>query len=711
MPKESARSEYLRKCLNVSFQADAFRPGKFFSRWFREAGSSHLFVFKKNLKVTNLQVAELHALMRVHTKRRSTGEHVRDFQALSLKEFNASVQSIVESFVKSKPKATDLDLIADLYSDLLEDVVVMDLFFGSCAVFLPHDLEVDLAAVCAQSGYIHSCGPSLLNRNITKAEKSELFSALRAYISKRAANNSPARFIVYAHEEFTDHDRYLAGELRDGLDDLKLYMDKYFIGNESLVAVLKEMRSHAPFIEHLEIPEPGHYPKALQNETALVTAANESPTLWLIVDHKPGRDIWHKGDEQYFLVYEQSYINQNPLYLFDENKPAWIDHTTIAHTLVSAMINITRPWWPSTKVCIGDPFVGSGTTWIEALKFEPDAICLDNEPIASQLVSDNLEFIFMSQDRLEDMCKMLEQVSEIDPTTKIYRVGTEPGRYASPRNRPPFEEDFFWALDRYEEACPDQHSREVEIDNELAGKLAIGGFERRVIFYVALRTHRRNLPAFERDAVLWGKAFKREASQLVSQMREFLRLRKRAQRGEVVDRYKTIVFPGKYSRACSVDLSGQAGVCKEVPKVVKCADARSLPPGSCDVILTDPPYGLNAEYDRRELAKLYQDVLPVMIDALRPEGQLVFAVPDWTHIGRQVPFFMTKQFITQQVLAAAEKLGKEVVQSAYTVPAPGAAFRPPYYWESDRALRRAIVHFRIRDLERAGGPADHTKGG
>jgi hypothetical protein len=442
----------LKACLSGALSKDgSFSTTAFFNQWFRQEGKAYHFVFKKNLKVTNLQIAELRALLNVHLKRTGTQEHVRDLQAVSIAEFISSMQSIFKSFEESTGSDRAVDIVSRLYSGLLRDIVVLDVFFGSCGVFLPPDLDIDLPPVCAQSGYIHSCGRSLLVRNITKAKKTELFAALTTHLAS-GENQCPVRFIVYAHEEFTDHDRFQAGELRDGLDDLKLYMDKYFIGQDSLVSVLKEIRGHANFVDRLEVPEPLHYAKTLEEEEKGNAILDEKPTIWLIVDRKPGTEIRHKGDEQYFVVYYQQVINQNSLHLFDENKPAWIDHTTIPHTLVSAMFNVTRPWWSRPRgISFGDPFVGTGTTWLEALKYECLSICYDNEPLSVLMVEDNLKFMCSSNDQIEKYAEVLRQAATIDPTTKLYSVG----RYAA-KHRNPTEEDFFWALDRYEEVCPDQ---------------------------------------------------------------------------------------------------------------------------------------------------------------------------------------------------------------------------------------------------------------
>ncbi len=121
-----------------------------------------------------------------------------------------------------------------------------------------------------------------------------------------------------------------------------------------------------------------------------------------------------------------------------------------------------------------------------------------------------------------------------------------------------------------------------------------------------------------------------------------------------------------------------------------------LPPNSVDVIVTDPPYGFNTNEDPTELAKLYAEMIPTLVNALQEEGQLVLALPDWSHTGRQILAFTYKNFVTHQVLLAADRRGWEVIRSAAPATRERDLFRAPFYWESDRALRRAILHFRFR---------------
>ena len=305
----------IRACLAACFAGGKFDPRRFFHIWFRDNGSAYFFLFQKNLSVTNIQVAELLALLRRNIIRTDTQIPVRDLQFLSVQEFISSVQSIVESYISSGPADDALDHIASLYADLLRDIVVIDLFFGSCAVFMPHNLSLDRCSVCAHSGYIHSCGPSLLNRNISKATKDEFFATIENFLRNRTDLQLPVRFIVYAHEDYTPHDRRLSSELRRGLDDVKIFLDKYYIGNESLVSVLKDLRKQ--FAGRLEVPEHDHYKKLVEDDEIRGKVPGSVRTIWLLVDRRPGHELRHPSDRQYFLCYFQEYRNENSLLIFD----------------------------------------------------------------------------------------------------------------------------------------------------------------------------------------------------------------------------------------------------------------------------------------------------------------------------------------------------------------------------------------------------------
>jgi hypothetical protein len=223
----------------------------------------------------------------------------------------------------------------------------------------------------------------------------------------------------------------------------------------------------------------------------------------------------------------------------------------------------------------------------------------------------------------------------------------------------------------------------------------------RLLFYLVVRTTARNLAAFIRRQSAaeelfdgdWQLAFAGEASSFVRSLKQLLALRERSERSQpIAVRPRVAIIEGEFSKSCSLFpqegdwstyLTGVADACT--------LHERALP----DVIVTDPPYGFNTEEDPVAFAQFYAEMIPTMIRALRPGGQLVLCLPDLALNGRKMFFFAKKELVVQQVLRAAEDLGLHTSVPGFSVPEPVQLFRPPYYWESERALRRAILHFRF----------------
>ena len=102
-----------------------------------------------------------------------------------------------------------------------------------------------------------------------------------------------------------------------------------------------------------------------------------------------------------------------------------------------------------------------------------------------------------------------------------------------------------------------------------------------------------------------------------------------------------------------------------------------LPPNSCDVIVADPPYGFNTTEEIQRLAELYSTMVDKMILALKKKegGQIVIAVPDWSHTGRQLPLFALKDLLTQQLIIAA-KSRRKMVKACPNLAAPHLSLFP-----------------------------------
>lgn len=670
--------EYLANCVEVYL-----KKGKVFDKWFFEKGSSFYFLFKKNLKVTNIQFAELVALIRINAT--NHGNNIgNQLLFLSVKEFNTAFKEIIFSFkppapaieklIKNEQKFKKLSKdIAVHFCSLLKNTVVMDTFFGSCAIYLPPDIELDIARICAQSGYIHSCGKNIYIRNVTKATKSELIRSLKNYV-KLTNYNKKVFFAVYAHEDFSRFDRNIQDELKYGLDDVKIHVEKYFMGRDSLVNILKTVAKE--FSQSLVIPEAGNFIEK-HRELRKKNDIKKDVTLWLVMDSSINpSNIQAKGNSRYYICYEQHYMNDNQLHLFDESKPAWKSSTTIPHTLLGAMINITLPYCINLEnIDLADPFLGTGTTFLECYKYNNITLHVsDLDEFTQILVRDNVEFFSFTIEQLSNL------ITFLDNTLLLFETHDK------------LLKNFFSIFNK---------SNNGEIDFSAADikKFKALHFTDRLILYILLRVRINSTSALERGSKDFGTAFISESEKLKFQIKRFKHLKaKQLHAFQQMD--NTNVFLGHYSKSTAVLSSQYEKLFKKYANrwdMIKIHNVTELKENKYDIIITDPPYGFNATADITALAKLYNGMIRILIKSLKDEGQIVMSLPDKSHCGKISPFFTHKEIIIQQFLLITQDpaINKEIVNNVISLPTP-ELFTPPFYWESERALKRSILYFRIR---------------
>lgn len=671
----------------------------FFKEWFKEAGNAYFFLFKKNLKVTNIQFAELVSLLRKY----STAKQKNNLQILGVQEFNRSLREILRSFRHEYGTITNkYKKVFQSYSSLLNKVVLIDNFFSSCSVFLPPHIDIDLKEICFNAGYVHSCGRSIFTRNVDKAKPEQLNEALDLYLRRTPPQSGKKLFFaVYAHEDFTRYDRALETDLKDGLDDVKIFIEKYYMGNERLVSVLNDLK--VKYKQTIQISDPGDYRKQHKDFRQLDNVVKEK-TIWLIVDKSiSNKQFNNPGDKKYYICYEQSYINQNPFHLFDENKPAWIAHTTIPHTLAGAMINIALSECHSEKkIKIHDPFGGSGTVWLEALKYENvEPYSSDKEKATKMLVKDNLEFFCLPIPKLKEIEERLSSVIN-DPGTALQT----PKKIYKPTE---IQEVYNWALhmlnvilSKDENTDSNDLNDSINLSDQIIKEMVEKDIFHRIFLYIHLRTVLRHNAEFERSVKNdWIPAFFNETQKMSFIIKSYIKLREEMENGMATISGAKSIFLGSYSNACSISqkkLDSAKDSSTSFLSNVNSSDAMvPIPRESFDIIITDPPYGFNTNENVDKLAELYIESLTVMIRSLKHEGQLVLCLPDRSYTGRTSPFFTHKEIVIHQVISIAEQEGFEIITPSQ-VSEPSSLFRPPFYWESERALRRSILHFKLRKL-------------
>ena len=606
----------------------------FFRVWMKDRGHAFFFLFRKNLKVTNIQFTELLALVSSYTTDRLTQRPVHSLQFVSSNDFASTVHGIVDSFSATTRNPTQLaNRVAAMYTHVLQHTVVVDTFFGSCSVYFPPHLQLDLQSVCGLSGYIHSCGRNVFVRNVAKATQDHLFEALRRYL-RRYPSEARKRlfFTAYAHEDFTDYDDEHRPDLTHGLDDVKIHVEKFFMNGVHLVAVLKGVREK---FKQLAIPDPGDF---RDQHTRLRTTSDidQDRTLWLIADYGVAGPVPAPSEDRYFICYDQLYDNKNPYQIFDENKPAWIEHTTIPHTLMSAMINITMPYWESTRVVIGDPFVGTGTTWLESAKHpQVDIDAGDIDPLACLAARDNAQFFALDARTIRRFADIIMRVAlelqgRRDRIEKQHAAALAGGSIEARLLADRVREWIGLRPDQLEERARKVIPKEEELVHRLLG-------------YLSLRTHKRHAPGLSRGSEEWSKAFMREVSTLCPQMYSLAALKARESRLTMADGTLS-VCQGSYSQSVTVAEERISRLCEQardgsVPGV---RDARQLTRNVCggdgyDVLVTDPPYAFNTDEGPEQLGELYTAFLRA---AIRNLTQLPRSRKEFEPLGQESSMFL-----------------------------------------------------------------------
>jgi len=704
-----------------------FDNKEFFNDWFRKYGKTYLFIFKKNLKVTNIQYAELLSLIKSNIKVENHSDNC-SIQFLSVSDFGETTSRLFNTFdyvrKGEKEKKEVLETIEKCYSSIINHIIVVDAFYGSCAIFLPYNVQLDIEKVCALSGYIHSCGDNIFTRRISKTEKELFFYKLTTYIKDNySKKKSKIPFALYSHEDFTPFDRDEGKDFFvNGLDDIKFYAEKLYMQSTPLTEVISEMESDDYFSAHLDIAKAGDYHRNIKGK-------NEN-SIWLIVDRTVTEESTYPSKDLFFICYDQKFINENPYHLFDENKPGWIDHTTIPHTLMGAMLNIAIPLAKKTKtktekISILDPFVGSGTTYLELLKYSNINFSgSDLSKLALIVAEDNLHFFNLKYfDLIEVYLQLLyfelqaydENDNEKEASfinKKIIaiiseiRTNNEPiAELIKARNlKAEAKVIYNKAIDFFIDIDIKRGTNDIsEINYPILIK-GLKSFNERLLFYLCLKAYKRNLKAFKRHSKSWTTAFTKEIADLRLQVKNLAKLRKRAIPNSG-DKKSIIKYLGNYSFGCSINpniftdlednnkpknlIKGMRDVILELEDSVKTKKFY-------DIIITDPPYGFNTDEITTSFAELYYRMIGLMIKCLNPNGQLLLCLPEISNTGRQINYFTQKQIVIHQILVTATENKKTLVFPLNILPRPTWLFKAPYYWESEKALRRAILHFVVK---------------
>jgi hypothetical protein len=344
---------------------------------------------------------------------------------------------------------------------------------------------------------------------------------------------------------------------------------------------------------------------------------------------------------------------------------------------------------------LADPFGGSGSTLLESLKFDETHVRCDTadiDGVCELLANDNAAFLAASVEELDVWIRLLRQVAE-SPTTE-----DEADDKMKPRMQASVAKLQATITAGRELSRKADTSSDGLIPIAVVEELRRSSLGERLMFYMFLKAQSRHLTDIARGKEPPTRAVSAEATRLANELESLRDVRGLMEQAavpsdEAPDEPTPLRrFYDEWSLAVTFAVDASRAEMR-----MHQGDVRGLPARMYDVIVADPPYGYNTDVGAAGLAALYRDAFAAMLRALKNEGQLVVALPDKSLSGRTTPTFAHKEFCIRLLLALAEEQGRQVFSIADAFPSTRRAQIAPYYWESERALRRAILHLRVRD--------------
>jgi len=738
--------DFLRRWLISSENPLALNP--------TSASGSYFFLFWKNLSVTNVSVVELASLLRIHVRDRASDAHLQiDF--ISTEDYKVFLINLWESLFPTDERLVNerikeaVDQILRFHETFFKRTVIFDTYYTSALIHIPMSLKINIGAVTIESGYVHSAGLAIYVRNIEKAEQLKFISRLGNFLEL----HKPKRFFIspYATEFFSPFESKSSASIRNGLDGVRLHLRKHYFENESLLNFLTRLKEYFP--KQLSIPL-GVRDYADERALSRSDGADEGCTIWFVADvgvNFNAKDrVANKSKNSYIMAYAQTHLNNDQLIIFKERKPAWVASTTLPHTLSAAMVNIAKHHWQlarnekttkKERVVILDPFCGTGTTLLDAFaRFENATIIgMDQAPIMPILVRNNLEFFSTEVSKISRMLAALRatathlstEMNEPHADGVIARLARHELIKTNelPKDRIPGD-DFEFCLSLLIDEINFTDHGNGEISDAAVVGLANRGFSEglitkldsaefpfrmKIMLYMLWRALLMNTFSIRPEARTGKVILGIFLEELLNSIKEYQDLEKLLKRPVARDGQPFSERIGSYSREGAIHPDFFGGVratpvCYEAERLTT-RSINGLDPGLvlcrtidsisllekfeqvADLIITDPPYGFNAPANIADDTRaLYARMIPALIDALKPSGQLMLALPAFAKNGKQIPFYQTRESVMKQVGSHVEARGRKIVKYVETLPADREVFRLPWYWGTASTIERRIIH-------------------
>lgn len=386
----------------------------------------------------------------------------------------------------------------------------------------------------------------------------------------------------------------------------------------------------------------------------------------------------------FFQCVQARYINHNPCYLFDTDHPAW-NNTLISHSFVCAMINIGRgsklsmPYEKRLKIL--DPMNGSGTVCIEALKFQEVTFCGgDISHLSSIMVNDNLIFFQMKNEILKKFTFTLkEYLIQIKKTDWFFDID-ENFTKLSQRNQYAFEEVF-------EELLGEFCNYLIKLENieknpeyiEYVGRLLLYLYRKAFLKNEKKLLRKKEMSDFHVGSLLKKYVYD-EIYSFYCRVKQYLLLKENQDNHSLIP----IMYPENIDCLIEgIDLQDFLKIWQNENNKV-------------DMIITDPPYGVNTGEKEEELYRIYKTFIIQSLKCLKDKGQIIICLLSEMHQGQKTYNFIKREYIEWLFRKTAYENNMELVVNDTEIREEEAIFCFPFYWESKRALKREVIRFEIR---------------
>ncbi len=693
----------------------------------------HLALFRSSIDVTNLQISELFSLLSSHTVVAGANDNCTQKVPLQFTSTDELRQILAETWVSQVPDLETLDSFAtntEVYNSitdtfvssfggLVSSTLVVDVFSSSAVIYPPPGLAIDCVSVLERAGFIHSFGNLIYIRNVKKTSVSEFEGRLTKYLSSEdISSEGVIPFCFYCHEIFDDYQQeHEERDISNGIVNLKFHSEKFFFGGVPVYAFRDKLKRIDIISKRVKFVGSG---SSYHDQIAEIEN-RENGTIWFFKETRES-----SLGENFFICYHQTLVNCDPFLKAEEDKPAWLGPVTLPQSLASSMLSLVSQHFDiDSDPCIVDPFLGCGTTLFESYKMYPNARFFGGDINDSCEISvfDNARVLTKSS---KELTRITNRISDL--------VLDENGRFSlcyfnsiykeaiSGRSLvfEPADVKMDWAHTIFntiamfvgdkmritngtEESSHSAVRALIDLNmRELLDKLGAAKKEKlseRLLVYCYWKAMLRNAHAFIEKREKVSDAVFAEICSLVKFIRELSEgvrtvYRNHGRAGQLL-----------FSSGVSPDFGDlEEYICSE--RVMICEGAkngdvrtflRHLPKEmkekGADIIITDPPYGFNSDYNKiSSLVEIYDKFIELVVELVKNETHLLICLPEQSHNGQLLPSFVTKGWIVPRLMQHAKSQNVSAIQYSRIWPGSYGSIKPPYYWKSKKALTRSILH-------------------